>query len=208
MLKDVERQNAANPPSFDFTALWTRFQELAAASPKAELLAVATAIGAKLPPEERALLAAILAALLAPLDWPREWEQAREVLVKALDEMSLHLALATEDSLTASLGLQTEPLFVVAYTTLLSARFLLNGPCPRDELRVVARLCNVGTAGCLQALKKGLSALDPSANRESIQLARERFEVAWQKYASAARDMNAACGMVLFDGLDMRLEGV
>lgn len=203
--KELERQIAAN--ARDPAALWSAFETLAAASPRAQVLGLVRKLGTTLSPEQRTILAVAVGELLDPIEWPEEWEQARQPLVKALDELSHQADPRASDSLPAVLRLEDDPLFLISHAVLTIARDFLRKPCPRDQLATAAALCRSGSAGWFFAFKQKLQNLPPDVDRSAVQIARTRIEVAFQKYAHAARAMNAACGAVLFDGLDMRLEG-
>lgn len=205
LLEEMNRQSAAKAP--DPAAVWRTFEELSAASPRSDLLGIALQLGPTLSPEQRGLLAGMVSALLDPIEWPGEWEQARRPLVEALEELWKQADPEASDSLAAALVLEQDELLLVSYGTLTVALRLLQAPCPRHEIGYTANLCYIGTAGCFAALVQKLEHLPPAVDRESIQLAKTRFEVAFQAYARAARAMNAACGIVLFDGLEMRLGG-
>jgi hypothetical protein len=204
LLEEVRRQNAAQ--ARDGATLWRIFEEAAAASSRAKALQFAREFGATLPPPHQGGLAIVFALLLAPIEWPAEWEQARQALVVALDELEHQVDLRNADSLPAALRLEEDPLLLASHSVLMTARDLLQEPCPRDQLAYTARFCNLGTMGCLVVLEQRLRTLPPEMDRVAVQLAQTRFEIAFQKYAQTARSMNAICGLVLFDGLDMHLE--
>lgn len=205
LLEEMDRQSVAASP--DVAALWHHFEEAAAASPRTTAMGLARQLGTKLSPAHRAVLAVVVGMLLEPIEWPAEWEQARQALVSALDELAQQVDPTASDSLPAALRIEEDMLLLSSRNAFLVAQDLLHRPCPVDDIVPVAALCRTGTAGCFFAFARTLASLPPEADRGAVQLARTRYEVAFQKYAQAARAMNAACGAVLFDGLDLRLEG-
>lgn len=186
----------------DREATWARFQKLVAGSERADILKHIVRVGGILPDQERYRLAVATTRLLAPIEWPNEWRAARPALVVALatlvDETDPH-ADASFFALHEMKG--DAELQKVGHLVLVGARdLLLLGPCRRDELPTVARLCNAGIAACLRAYRKAIRRSEEAAvtDRDS----RARFRSAFEAYAQAAATFNDVVGAVLFEGLD------
>jgi len=88
----------------------------------------------------------------------------------------------------------------------LTAGELLSTPCRRDQLRPVARLCWTGLFNIITTCGDALVRAGEAARSGPLLEARMRFDAAFDRYAQAARALNAAAGEVLFDRLDDRLE--
>jgi hypothetical protein len=206
LLAEIGRQNASDDAP-DAAALWRIFEEAAAASPRADELGYIRKLGATLSTGQQIILAGVIGTILDPIEWPEEWEQARQPLLAALEDVAKQAHPGAPGSLAVALQLEDDALVAVSHAVLVTARNLLKAPCPRDQLVFAARLCRLGNAGCFLAFGSRLRAVTTETESGVLKLARTRFEVAYQKYVQAARDMNMACGKVLFDGLDLRLEG-
>jgi hypothetical protein len=181
-----------------------RFQKIAASSERGDILKHLVRVGRVLPDQDRYRLAVAVTRLLAPLEWPHEWSEARVGLVAALDELLVETDPDAKGSFFAlhDLGADAE-LQRVGHLVLHSAFYLLGRPCRRDQLPVVARLCNTGTVACLRAYR---SAIRQSSKGASIdEGARARFRGAFEAYAEAADALNDAVGAVLFEGLDAQV---
>lgn len=205
LLKEVQRQTAMG--GVEAALLWSKFEEVSTTSARPGAMNLARSLGAELSPNQRAQLAVLVASLLEPIEWPPEWEQARGPLVTALEELSRQADPENSESLAAALGLTGEPLCEISFTILHFAKVVLSRPCPRGELPYVASFVTLGNYVCFLAFGLKLRKPSSTGNRDAIQPTVTRFSVVFQRYAQAARAMNAACGEVLFDGLDARLEG-
>ncbi|HLM45773.1 MAG TPA: hypothetical protein VK458_18005 [Myxococcaceae bacterium] len=157
--------------------------------------------------EERASAAVMLAALLEPLEWPPEWEQHRPALLDAMGVLALAVDPGKPDSLTTLLALGPDEMhYWSGLTMFLTAGELLSTPCRRDQLRSVARLCWTGLFNIITTCGDALVRAGEAARSGPLLEARMRFDAAFDRYAQAARALNAAAGEVLFDRLDDRLE--
>lgn len=186
--------------------LWTEFQDLAARSPHADALQHLVRLGQKLPARDRSTIAMAITGMLAPVEWPEEWEAVRGKLVNALGGLTREANPLTPDSLAKVLGPGDRGLEATGWAVLRSAHDLLRTPCRRDELRIVAHLCNVGTTTCVTAYRRALKRLGERAADEGIVFARRRYSVVALQYAQAAREINEACGTALFEAIDAPLE--
>jgi hypothetical protein len=205
LLKGVRQERDRG--ELDHEEVWEAFEELAPSSRHISTLDMALRLGRKLPPSQRYLLVVILMRLLAPVEWPLEWEAARPRLVTALDHLLRETNPDSSDSFPALLDLQGDgEMQAVGYAALISARDLLRGPCRRADLVVVARLCNISVVACLRLFRRALARMGSRATEGPLIDARMRFVVAFEHYAQAAREFNDACGAVLFQGLDARLD--
>lgn len=83
---------------------------------------------------------------------------------------------------------------------------LLSTPCRRDQLRPIARLCDLGLHGIMGTYRSALARERGEALSGPLLDARMRFAAAFDRYAQAARALNSAAGEVLFERLDERLE--
>jgi hypothetical protein len=92
------------------------------------------------------------------------------------------------------------------HAVLQSALHLLRPPCRRDQLRIVARLCNIGQTTCHQVYRHALARRRGAPVSGALLDARTRYVFAFEHYAVAARALNSAVEEVLFEGLDARLE--
>jgi hypothetical protein len=203
-LERVEQQ--AESGQAEPHALWSEFLRRSQTSPRAQTLQVLTDILQKSPIEARASVAVMLASLLAPLEWPPEWEQHRPGLVEALKSLSSVIGPSKPDSLTVLLGLRSDEVGWGGGGMFLTAFQLLSTPCRRDQLRPVARLCWLGLHGIMRTYRDALDRVRESSQSGPILEARMRFAAAFDRYAQAARALNAAAGEVLFERLDERLE--
>ncbi len=194
LLDWMQERSAAG--QLDPEVAWDHFRALAATSKHPGLGELVTRFRAA-PSKDRLALVGTIASLLAPVEWPAAWEEPRRRLVDALRE----LLLAIDDTF-GDLG-QEEDLYRAGLNTLSVARDLLRTPCRRDELRTVARLCALGNAWCGRAARRALDLPGERALDESLRAAQRRHAIAFAIYAEAARAMNAACGVVLFTGLDL-----
>jgi hypothetical protein len=197
-------RRAAATGQRDVEATWTRFQKLAERSERADILKFIVRVGLVLPDEERYGLAAATTMLLAPIEWPSEWSEVRPALVAALDTLVEETDPDAEESFFAlhDLGADAE-LQRVGHLVLHGARDLLRRPCRRDELPIVARLCNIGNAACIGTYRRAIqrSRQDASIHRDT----RARYRSAFAGYAEAAEELNDTVGVVLFEGLDAPL---
>ncbi len=185
----------------DLDATWTQFQNLAAGSERAYILKHIVRVGRILPDQERYQLAVVTTRLLAPIEWPSEWSEARPSLIAALDTLVDETCPDEKTSFFALHDLGTEVDHQrLGHLVLLNALDLLRRPCRRDELPIVARLCNAGSTTCLSAYRRMILQSEEGASIE--QDARARFRSAFEGYAAAARTLNDAVGAVLFEGLD------
>ena len=203
----IERQHRAG--RVDHAALWADFQAQIKDSRLSSLLQFAPGYAERLPPDKRSGFALMIAKLVANVDWPPNWEPGRRRLVNAMESLLLTINPQSPDSFPALLELQeTEEQHVVGYAVLQTALNLLRVPCKIDELRFVARLCNVGNTACIRAYQRVL----PQRMRQPVSGplldARTRYVIAFEHYAMAARDLNSLVQTVLFEGLDARLEPV
>jgi hypothetical protein len=188
-------------------ALWSEFLQRSQTSPRAQALDVFASIVQKTPVEERVSVAFMVAALLDPLEWPPEWEQHRSELLDALGALDSAIAPGKPDSLATLLALGPDDMgYWGGVLMFLIALQLLSTPCRRDQLPTVARLCWTGLFGVLKAYQVALARAGESARSGPILEARMRFDAAFDRYAQAARALNAAVGEVLFQRLDERLE--
>jgi len=149
----------------------------------------------------------MVAMLLGPLEWPPEWEQHRPGLLDALDALYSAVDPGKPDSLTTLLTQSSDE--VRSWSGLVmfvNAAQLLSTPCRRDQLRPVARLCWSGLFSIITTYRHALARAGGAALSSPILEARMRFDAAFDRYAQAARALNAAAGEVLFDRLDDRLE--
>jgi hypothetical protein len=189
-------------------ALWSEFLQRSQTSPRAQGLQLFAKLVQKSPVEDRAGVAVLVASLLDPLEWPPEWEQHRPGLVEALKSLSSVISPGP-DSLTVLLGLKPGEA-VMSYWVggfmFSTASQLLSIPCRRDELHPVARLCCTGLGLIIQTYRREFAKAGESSLSGSILEARMRFAAAFDRYAQAARALNAAAGEVLFVGLDEWLE--
>lgn len=185
----------------DPEATWTRFQKLAAGSERADILKNVVHVGRILSDRERYRLAVVTTRLLAPIEWPKEWSEVRPALVAALDTLVDETCPDEKASFFALHDLGTEvDIQRLGHVVLLNARDLLRRPCRRDELPIVARLCNAGGVTCLGVYRRMIVQSGEGAAID--QDARARFRSAFAEYAEAARALNGAVGAVLFEGLD------
>lgn len=205
VLGEIKRQTDSG--ASDLKGLWSLFENLAEASPRADVLAVLRKAAADLPLNKRAQLAIVIAALLEPVEWPSAWARARGPTITALDSLLQETDPRQTGSLPAALELSQDVLCMTNYAMLQVARQLLSEPCPKNELKYAAGLCTGATAGLFFALNQKLQELPAEAQTDTLREARARFEAAFRKYAIAALTLNKACGSVMFSGLDARLEG-
>lgn len=188
-------------------ALWSEFLQLSQTSPRAQALEVLTRVVQKSPVEERVAAAVTVAMMLDPLEWPPEWEQHRPGLLESLKELVAVVGLEKPDSLTTLLALTPdEARYWSGFVMFLTAGELLSTPCRREQLRPVARLCWGGLSTIITTYRHALARAGAAALSGPILEARMRFDAAFDRYAQAARALNAAVGEVLFDRLDDRLE--
>jgi hypothetical protein len=187
-------------------ALWSEFLQLSQTSPRAPALEVLTKVVQKSPVEDRVAAAAMVAVLLNRLEWPPEWEQLRPGLLEALDALYSVVDPIRSDSLTTLLDLGPDEGYANDIVMFLTAVELLTTPCRRDELRPVARLCWRGLFSIITTYRPALARAGGAARSGPLLEARMRFDAAFDRYAQAARALNAAAGEVLFDRLDDRLE--
>ncbi len=185
----------------DPAATWSRFQKLAARSERAEILKHVVRVGRLLPDLERYRLAVSITRMLAPIEWPSEWSEARLRLVSALDTL---VEETDPDAASSFFGLHDlgpdAVLQRVGHRVVQNSRDLLQRPCRRDELAVVARLCNAGNAACLLAYRRAVKR--SAALVTDDQAARAHYRSAFEAYAEAAGALNEVVGAVLFEGLD------
>jgi hypothetical protein len=185
----------------DHEATWTRFQKLAARSERADILRHIIGIGRILPDQERYRLAVAVTRLLAPIEWPKEWSDVRPALVAALETLADETCPVENATFFAlhDLGADAE-IERLGHLVLIDARDLLLRPCRRDDLPSIARLCNLGSATCLDVYRKVI--LRSGEGVLIDQDARARYRRAFEGYATAARALNDVVGAVLFEGLD------
>jgi hypothetical protein len=202
----MQERSAAG--ALDVEALWEQFRALAATSEQPGLPALVERFDAA-PAKDRLALAATIAGMLGPVEWPVAWRSARERLVDGLDEL-LRQALGTPGTLPHVIDLDAldeeqslSDRFTSGRSKLSMARELLRVPCRRDELKIVATMCAWGSFWCWRALGKALLQLGTRASDEAVVTARRDYAIAFEAYADAARAMNAACGAVVFTGLDL-----
>jgi len=151
----------------------------------------------------------MIAKLVANVDWPPNWEPSRQRLVSAMESLLLTINPQSPDSFPALLDLQeAKEQHVIGYAVLQSALNLLRTPCRLDELRFVARLCNVGNTACIRAYQRVLPQRMRQPKPGALLDARTRYVIAFEHYAMAARELNSLVQSVLFEGLDIRLEPV
>jgi hypothetical protein len=176
---------------------WQHFRELAATSKHPAIGELVVRFRAA-PAKDRVALVGTIASILAPVEWPPAWDEARRQLVAALGG----LLLAMDDGF-GDLG-QDDEIFRAGISTLSVARDLLRAPCRRDELRAVARLCDLGNAWCWRAAGRALERVGARAADEPVREAnRRRALIAYATYAQAARTMNDMCGATVFAGLEL-----
>lgn len=206
LLKRLRRLAAEGRQDPD--AAWTKFEELALSSERANILKGIVRLGRLLPELERYRLAVAITRLLAPVEWPPAWSAARPALVEALDALVEEANPDADDSFLATHGIDDNPdLRYVNYHVLYAARNLLRRPCRRDELRTVALLCNTGMALLLKEYRRVKKDTDAGTPSRAVLAARRRLRRALAAYTEAASALNDAVGAVLFEGLHARLEG-
>jgi hypothetical protein len=179
-------------------AVWDAFRHVVATSEHAALPELCARFHAA-PANDRLALAGAIASLLAPVEWPASWREPRQRLVRALDDLVL---VTAPDSISFDLTLDERDLYFAGWTDLTLARDLLRIPCRRDELRAVAKLCDMGNFARWRAFGRALARAGERSLENPVATTRRRFAVAFGVYAEAARAMNDACGLVLFSGLD------
>lgn len=195
----------------DHEGTWTRFAKAAARSERAAVLKGVVRAGELLPLRERYNLAVAITRLLAPVEWPPEWVPARQKLILALDGLVQVTDPDAEPAPLAPHGPEAiDSSLEVAHLLFVSSQELLRRPCRRDELRTVATLCNAAVALCLRMSRRAHSRYrkaDP-ARRGALDFlaSTAHFEDAFAAYAEAANELNAAAGVVLFEGLFASLE--
>ena len=189
-------------------AAWTRFEDLASRSERANILKTIVRLGKVLPEGERYRLAAAVTRILAPIEWPPEWAAKRLDFVAALDTLVEETNPEEDSSFFAlcSAG-RNEELQRVTHLVLFAARDLLRRPCRRDELRTVALLCNTGLSQVLKSYRRSAKRIAAGGMPGSVVDAHTRCRQALAAYAEAASDLNEAAGVVLFEGLHAGIEG-
>jgi hypothetical protein len=198
-------QQQAIAGAIDPEAAWTRFRALAIASEQVALPELAIRFS-RAPARDRVVLAGAVAEMLAPVEWPSDWQEARWQLINALDKILSETDGFTPESFPSRLALQDERhLQMVGWSTLESARNLLRTPCRRDELRVVARLCNTGNTACTFAYRKAMKRLGSRSTEEPIAEALRRYSISAELYATAARALNETCGSAIFEPSGARI---
>jgi hypothetical protein len=191
----------------DFHALWSEFLQRSQTSPRAQALKLFASAVQKSPVEDRVAAATMMAMVLEPLEWPPEVEQHRPGLLAALNALVSIVDSDKPDSLTTLLALNSDEMgYWGGALMFLTAVQLLSTPCRRDQLRPVAQLCWNGLFGIITTYQLALDRAGERARSGPLLEARMRFDAAFDRYAQAARALNAAAGDVLFDGLDERLE--
>lgn len=205
-LERIKQQ--AESDQTDIHAIWSEFLQRSQTSPRAEGLELFAKLVQKAPIEDRVAVAVVVASLLDPLEWPPEWEQHRPGLVAALGLLSFALDPMKPDSLAALLKLNSDDVgyYWSGVFMFVTASQLLSTPCRRDQLRLVARLCNTGFHIIMKTYRHAFARAGGSALSDPILEARVRFAAAFDRYAQAARALNSAVGEVLFENLDERLE--
>jgi hypothetical protein len=176
----MQERSAAD--ALDIEAAWEQFRALAATSEQGGLLELAARFDAA-PGKDRLALAGTIAGMLAPVEWPVAWRELRQRLASALDE----LVRVLESQVLGSLAVAHIPTQIRLLNLRLAC--LLVPSCRRDDLRLLATLCYMGTMSGGDADWRSISV--PSA-------------AAFGAYAEAARALNAACGVVLFTELEPR----
>lgn len=206
LLKRLRRLAAEGRQDPD--AAWTKFEELALSSERANILKAVVRLGRLLPELERYRLAVAITRILAPVEWPPAWSAARPALVEALDALVEEADPDADDSFVATHDVDGNPdLRYVNHHVLYAARSLLRRPCRRDELRTVALLCNTGVALLLKEYRRATKDADTGTPSRAALDARRRLRRALAAYTEAASALNDAVGSVLFEGLHARLEG-
>jgi hypothetical protein len=203
-------QQELDASQLDRGALWTEFQELAARSDHALALEYLVQLGQRLPVRDRTAIALAVTHLLAPAEWPRAWDAPRSKLVSALDELLMETDSLAPGSLFRAPGASSPHLgdattMAFCHALLVLCRDLLRVPCARAEVRYVARLCNMAIRVYEYTYRIALEMEDVAL--DELKATRLRYAIAYQKYAQAARELNDACGVVLFEALDTPLEG-
>ena len=192
----------------DPSEVWSEFVRRSEASPLGRILQIFADLARPLPAWERTRLVMGIAGLLGPLEWPPEWEAERPRLVEGLESLLRAMNPNQPDSFPTLLGLAPEEqsTHATGYAVLQSTLNLLRPACRRDQLRVVARLCNIGQVTCQQAYRRALAGWRGAPMTGALLDARTRYVFSFEQYATAARALNSAAGEVLFEGLDARLE--
>jgi hypothetical protein len=175
---------------------WTELRELAAHSPRSAVLEPALRLAERLPAADRHLLALALATCSAPLEWPLQGEALRPLLTAALGDLLRQMDPAQPGSLARNLDLSLEAeVHAAGLVALQGAHQMLRLPCRRDEIRIVAHLCNRGRAACHAGYHRALS----RDAGDSVTAAVIRYEFARGRFVAEARAFNQVYGNVLFE---------
>jgi hypothetical protein len=201
LLTWMQQQSAAG--KLDPEDAWQTFRALATTPDRAGLAELAVRFRAA-PAGDRLALAATIAGLLAPVEWPTTWQDARAHLVTALTALVRSMDRHAPGSLAGTLPLDLDAvdLYDAGIAQLATARDLLRTPCRRDQLPLIARMCNLGCFSCWRALGRALLSPSEGARASALVAARSRYAIDLAVYAEAARAMNQACGAALFTGLE------
>jgi hypothetical protein len=207
-LEQAKRQVASEEQTA-LHAIWSEFVQRSQASPRAEGLQLLIQTVQKAPVDQRASVAVVIAALLEPLEWPLEWEQHRRGLAEALVALGPLMNPKEPSSLPALLEPRPEEgLLLAAGFFMLSCAARLLITCRRDELRMVAHLCDGGFGQSTMTLRLILARKAGKPLEGASLQARMRWDAAVERYAQAARALNSAAGEVFFTYLDERLGGL
>jgi hypothetical protein len=189
----------------DDASIWSEFCKLAGFSSRQEDLAFLTRLGENLGSStHRALLAVAVARLLAPIEWPKAWEKAGRPLVDALNAFVVELdpseagtAVQMLELSVAEEGRDSARDFRTARRVVRAATRLLEKPCRRDELPLVAGMCNMGMGLAVRAFRETYEE-QPQGLSSGVEVAWIQFNNTLRKYRAAISIMNDALGEALF----------
>ena len=176
-------------------SVWAELRDLAGRSPRSAVLEPALRMAERLPAADRQLVAVALATCAALLEWPLEAEALRPSLTAALGDLIRQMDRAQPGSLAWNLDLGPEADgHAAGLAALRGAHGMLQVPCRRDEIRIVASLCNQGRAACHSSYERALL----QGGGDSATAAVTRYEVARGRFVEQALAFNQIYGNVLF----------
>lgn len=186
---------ARKADALDYDWLWQEYRRLASRSDRSEILEILAEAGEGSSQATRMRIAIGVARLLAPLDWPQGWQELRGAVVTAMDVVLRELDPSVQGSISEVVAASGQPdeLLMFGRSTFQIARHLLGTPCAREELPLVAALCNNGLRACRRSLRRSLR---PFVQQEAYQRNRAlreahvAFMSALQEYRNAVFAFN------------------